>query len=439
MYQDMKLLYWWPNMKAEIATYVSKCLTCLRVKDKHQKPSGLLVQPKISQWKWDNITMNFVTKLPKTQKGNDTIWVIVGRLTKSTHFLPMRETDLMDKLVGLCLKEVVTRQGIPVSIICDHDPSIKAAPFEALYGRKCQSPVCWAEVGDAQLIGPKLILETTEKIVQIKQRIQAARDRQKSYADVRPFCFCNLQALMILLHACVCLAESNPYLSGEALQAWCLQPCKGGFAFVCLLICNYNKLLDRGGYNRPVSWRGSTTSCLVCWMVRVIPLCVILFCSREWNVQGSHTQIVAVAISGVQCHFHIRKSEPLGSLAELAAMSDLSVFIMYGTWRFRYYYICTFVTDHGVFEVGITLALESELRTVVVKFVFGEDEALTWGTVASASGVNEPRHYTRRNASASTSRTLYDESDEDLVNEDDIVDLRNNEEIRNENLDDYSE
>ncbi|GKF93955.1 putative reverse transcriptase domain-containing protein [Tanacetum coccineum] len=70
MYQDMKQLYWWPNMKADIATYVSKCLTCLRVKAKHQKPSGLLVQPAIPQWKWENITMDFVTKLPRTQKGN---------------------------------------------------------------------------------------------------------------------------------------------------------------------------------------------------------------------------------------------------------------------------------------------------------------------------------------------------------------------------------
>nr|GEV02874.1 putative reverse transcriptase domain-containing protein [Tanacetum cinerariifolium] len=227
MYQDMKLLYWWPNMKADIATYVSKCLTCLKVKAEHQIPSGLLVQPKIPQWKWDNISMDFVTKLPMTQSGNDTIWVVVDRLTKSAHFLPMKETDPMDKLTRLYLKEVVTRHGIPVLIICDRGPrftsnfwktledklrscvldfenglerhlplvefsynnsyhaSIKAAPFKALYDRKYRSPVCWAEVGDAQLTGPELIHETTEKIMQIKQRIQAARHRQKSYADVR--------------------------------------------------------------------------------------------------------------------------------------------------------------------------------------------------------------------------------------------------------------
>ncbi|GJS23106.1 putative reverse transcriptase domain-containing protein [Tanacetum coccineum] len=83
MYQDMKKLYWWPNMKADIATYVSKCLTCLKVKAEHQKPYGLLVQPEIYQWMWNNITMDFVTKLPRTSSGNDTIWVIVDRLTKN--------------------------------------------------------------------------------------------------------------------------------------------------------------------------------------------------------------------------------------------------------------------------------------------------------------------------------------------------------------------
>ncbi|GKA00924.1 putative reverse transcriptase domain-containing protein [Tanacetum coccineum] len=122
MYQDMKKLYWWPNMKADIATYVSKCLTCAKVKAEHQRPSGLLVQPEIPQWKWDNITMDFVTKLPKSSQGYGTIWVIVDRLTKSTIFTPMRETDSMEKLARMYLKEVVTRHGIPISIIYDRDP-----------------------------------------------------------------------------------------------------------------------------------------------------------------------------------------------------------------------------------------------------------------------------------------------------------------------------
>ncbi|GJR90817.1 putative reverse transcriptase domain-containing protein [Tanacetum coccineum] len=224
MYQDMKKLYWWPNMKANIATY-----------------------PEIPQWKWDNIKMDFVTKLPKSSQVYDTIWVIVVRLTKSAIFVPMREIDPMDKLERMYLKEVVTKHGILVSIIYDHDPrfasnfwkslqkalgtsldistayhpqtdgqsertiqtledmlrvclinfgngwvkhlplvefsynnsyhaSSKAAPFEALYGLKCHSPVCWAEVGQVQLTNPELVQETTERIIQNKQRIQTARD-----------------------------------------------------------------------------------------------------------------------------------------------------------------------------------------------------------------------------------------------------------------------
>ncbi|GJS56690.1 putative reverse transcriptase domain-containing protein [Tanacetum coccineum] len=187
MYQDLRRLYWWPNMKAEIAPYVSKCLTCAKVKIEYHKPSGLLVQPEIPQWKWKNITMDFVTKLPKTSAGQDTVWVIVDRLTKSAHFLPMREDDTLEKLTRKYLKEVVSKHGVPVSIISDRDGkfTIKAGPFETLYGRKCRSPICWAEVGDSQLTGLEIIHETTEKIVQIKSHIQAARDRQKSYANVR--------------------------------------------------------------------------------------------------------------------------------------------------------------------------------------------------------------------------------------------------------------
>nr|GEZ79476.1 putative reverse transcriptase domain-containing protein [Tanacetum cinerariifolium] len=107
---------------ADIATYVSKCLTCAKVKAKHQRPSGLLVQPKIPEWKWDTITMDFVTKLPKSSQGYNTIWVIFDRLTKSTIFTLIRETDHMDKLAMIYLKEVVMRHGITVSIISDRDP-----------------------------------------------------------------------------------------------------------------------------------------------------------------------------------------------------------------------------------------------------------------------------------------------------------------------------
>ncbi|GKG27145.1 putative reverse transcriptase domain-containing protein [Tanacetum coccineum] len=99
MYQDMKKLYWWPNMKSNIATYVSKCLTCAKVKAEHQ--------PAIPEWKWDNITMDFITKLPKSSHGFNTIWVIMDRLTKSAHFLPKRENEPLDKLARLYLNRIV--------------------------------------------------------------------------------------------------------------------------------------------------------------------------------------------------------------------------------------------------------------------------------------------------------------------------------------------
>ncbi|GJR62287.1 putative reverse transcriptase domain-containing protein [Tanacetum coccineum] len=212
MYQDRKKLYWWPNMKAEIATYVSKCLTCAKVKVEYHNPSSLLVQSEIPQWKWENITMDFVTKLSKMATGQDTIWVIVDRLTKSAHFLPMPEDDTLEKLTRQYLEEVVSRHGVPVSIISDRDrkftsyfwksinkalgtrldmstayqpqtdgqsertiqtyhTSIKAAPFEALYGRKCRSPICWAEVGDSNgiatvTIRSRLVSDSTTRDVE---------------------------------------------------------------------------------------------------------------------------------------------------------------------------------------------------------------------------------------------------------------------------------
>ncbi|GJW70981.1 putative reverse transcriptase domain-containing protein [Tanacetum coccineum] len=173
MYQDMKKLYWWPKMKADIATYVSKCLTCAKVKVEHQRPPGLLVQPAIPKWKWDNITMDFITNLPKSsQDGRFTsnLWrsfqkALGTDLSMSTAYHP--ETDGQSERTIQTLEDM-----LPI-------------PYEALYGRKCRSPVCWAEVGEAQLTGPELIQETTEKIVLIKQRIQDAQDRQKSYTDLK--------------------------------------------------------------------------------------------------------------------------------------------------------------------------------------------------------------------------------------------------------------
>ena len=121
MYHDLKKQYWWPNFKADIATYVNKCLTCLKIKAEHQKPSGLLQQPEIPLWKWEQISMDFITKIPRTSSGYDTIWVIVDRLTKSVHFIPIREDFKMEKLSRIYINEIVTRHGVSISIISDRD------------------------------------------------------------------------------------------------------------------------------------------------------------------------------------------------------------------------------------------------------------------------------------------------------------------------------
>ncbi|GJX76242.1 putative reverse transcriptase domain-containing protein [Tanacetum coccineum] len=147
--------------------YVGKYLTCPRVKAECQKPSSLLIQPEIPTWKWERITMDFVTKLPKTSSGHDTIWVIVDRLTKSAHFIPTRETDSMETLTRLYIKEIASWHGVLIFIISDHDNH-----FTSKFWQSMQNAL-------------EIIHETTKKIVQIRQRLQAVRDRQRSYVNVR--------------------------------------------------------------------------------------------------------------------------------------------------------------------------------------------------------------------------------------------------------------
>jgi hypothetical protein len=256
MYQDLKNQFWWPGMKGDVAKFVAKCLTCQQVKVEHQRPSGLLQPIEIPVWKWDEITMDFIVGLPRTAAGFDSIWVIVDRLTKSAHFIPVKTTYTAEKLAWIYHKEVVRLHGVPRSIISDrgttftsrfwkalhkalgtqlkfssafhpqtdgqtervnqqledmlracamdwnrswseHLPlaefaynnsyhsSIQMAPFEALYGRKCRSPLCWDAVGENTIIGPQMIADTVEKVSQIRERILAAQSRQKSYADTR--------------------------------------------------------------------------------------------------------------------------------------------------------------------------------------------------------------------------------------------------------------
>ncbi|GJY53555.1 putative reverse transcriptase domain-containing protein [Tanacetum coccineum] len=133
MYYDLRVMYWWPGVKNDIATYVSKCLTCSKVKAEHQRPSGLLQQPEIPEWKWDKITMDFITKLSRSRSGYDTIWVIIDRLTKSAHFLVTREDYSMEKLSRLYIDEIVARQGVPALIIFDRDGRFASQFWRSLH------------------------------------------------------------------------------------------------------------------------------------------------------------------------------------------------------------------------------------------------------------------------------------------------------------------
>ncbi|GKE30496.1 putative reverse transcriptase domain-containing protein, partial [Tanacetum coccineum] len=153
MYQDMKKLYWWSNMKADIATYVRKCLTCAK------KALGT------------NLDMS-IAYHPQTDGQSE------------------RTIQTLEDMLRACVIDfgkgwVNHLPLVEFSYNNSYHASIKAAPFEALYGRKCRSPICWAEVAEVQLTGPEIVQETTEKIIQIKQRIQAAHDQQKSYADLK--------------------------------------------------------------------------------------------------------------------------------------------------------------------------------------------------------------------------------------------------------------
>ena len=217
MYNDLKRWFWWHGMKRDISDFVSRCLICQQVKAEHQVPSGLLQPIMIPEWKWDRVTMDFVSGLPLSASKKDAIWVVVDRLTKSAHFIPVRTDFSLDKLAELYVYQIVRLYGVPVSIVSDRDPrftsrfwkklqealgtklhfssafhpqtdgqseriiqiledmlrcyilefkgtweqhlllievaynnsvqlSIKTEPYEALYGRKCRTPLYWTEL-----------------------------------------------------------------------------------------------------------------------------------------------------------------------------------------------------------------------------------------------------------------------------------------------------
>ncbi|WVZ84234.1 hypothetical protein U9M48_031286 [Paspalum notatum var. saurae] len=234
MYHDLKERFWWYGMKRAVAEYVAK----------------------IPEWKWEEISMDFIVGLPRTQKGYNSIWVVVDRLTKVAHFIPVNTTYSGARLAELYISRIVCLHGVPKRIISDrgsqftshfweqlHDSldsklrfstayhpqtdgqtertnqiledmlracaiqygtswdkslpyaefsynnsyqaSLKKSPFEALYGRRCRTPLFWNQTGEKQVFGPDLIRDAEQQIKMVRENLRVAQSRQKSYADVR--------------------------------------------------------------------------------------------------------------------------------------------------------------------------------------------------------------------------------------------------------------
>ncbi|KAI5355522.1 hypothetical protein L3X38_008417 [Prunus dulcis] len=230
MYHTLREHYWWPFMKKEIAEYVRKCLICQQVKAERQKPAGLLQPLPIPEWKWEHLTMDFVFKLPRTRNKHDREWVIVDRLTKSAHFLPVRANYTLSKLAQLFIDEIVRLHGVPVSITSDRDPRFTSrfcTKLHEAFGTRLQFSTAfhpqtdgqsertiqtledmlracalqfrndWDEklplmefaynnsyqaIGENRLEVADDVERTKEQVKIIRERLKIAQDRQKSYA-----------------------------------------------------------------------------------------------------------------------------------------------------------------------------------------------------------------------------------------------------------------
>ncbi|WVZ59366.1 hypothetical protein U9M48_009517 [Paspalum notatum var. saurae] len=256
MYQDLKQRFWWTRIKREIAKYVSECDMCKRVKADHLKPGGMLQPLNIPAWKWEDVHMDFVVGLPRTQKGYDSIWVIIDRFMKSAHFLPVKTVYRANTYAELYIAKIVSLHGVPRTITSDrgsvfvsrfweqlqnalgtklihssayhpqtsgqvervnqivedmlracaltystkwdeclplaefaynnsYQKSLNMAPFEALYGRRCRTPLNWSEPGERVTFGPDLVTQAEEQVKFIQSNLKSAQSRQKSYSDRR--------------------------------------------------------------------------------------------------------------------------------------------------------------------------------------------------------------------------------------------------------------
>jgi hypothetical protein len=133
MYQDLKEKYWWYGLKRDVATHVALCDVCQRVKAEHQRPAGLLQPLKVLEWKWEEIGMDFIVGLPRTRDGYDSIWVIVDRLTKVAHFIPMKTTYSGAQLAELYMSSIVCLHGVPKKIVSDRGTQVTSRFWKRLH------------------------------------------------------------------------------------------------------------------------------------------------------------------------------------------------------------------------------------------------------------------------------------------------------------------
>jgi hypothetical protein len=243
-------------MKHDIAEYIVICDICQRLKAEHQRPMGFLQPLQVPEWKWEEIGMNFIIGQPGTQKGYDSIWIIVDRVTKVAHFIPVKTMYTGPQLAELYISGIICLHDVPKKISFDrgtqftskfweqlhesmdtklhfrsayhpqtdkqieqvtqvlehmlracalqygrswdkslpyvefsynnsYQESLKMAPFEMLYGRRCRTPIFWSDIGERQGFGPDIIQETEKQVRQVRENLKVAQSRQKSYADHR--------------------------------------------------------------------------------------------------------------------------------------------------------------------------------------------------------------------------------------------------------------
>ncbi|WVZ93900.1 hypothetical protein U9M48_039851 [Paspalum notatum var. saurae] len=213
MYQDLKQKFWWTRMKREIAKYVSECDVCQRVKADHLKPVGMLQPLALPAWKWEDIHIDFIVGLPRTQKGYDSIWVIIDRFTKSAEFIPLqtalgtasihssayhpqtsgqveRVNQILEDMLRSCALTYSTKwdECLPLAEFAynnNYQKSLEMALFEALYARRCRTPLNWSEPGERVTFGPDLVTQAKEQVKFIHSNLKRAQSRQNCYSDKR--------------------------------------------------------------------------------------------------------------------------------------------------------------------------------------------------------------------------------------------------------------